>query len=89
MAKRTDQNQADIVAALRAVGASVLNLYLVGSGCPDLLVGYQGQDYPMEVKTDIGRVSWVQQEWHDNWRGRPVSIVRCVADALSVIGVEP
>ena len=86
MRGRTDATQSDIVAALKAVGASVLNLYQVGGGCFDILVGYQGQDYPMEVKTDIGRVSSIQKEWHENWRGRPVTVVRCPDDALRCIG---
>ena len=38
-AARTDANQAEIVAALRGVGASVQPLHAVGQGCPDLLVG--------------------------------------------------
>jgi hypothetical protein len=85
MAKRTDQNQADIIAALRAVGASVQDLHLVGRDCPDIIVGYQGQNYLMEVKSNIGHLSEGQRRWHADWRGR-VWVVRCVDDALGVIG---
>ena len=38
-AARVDQNQSEIVDALRRVGCSVQDLHEVGQGCPDLLVG--------------------------------------------------
>jgi len=42
MAKRTDKNQAMIIAALRAAGCSVQSLHAVGQGFPDLCVGVPG-----------------------------------------------
>ena len=50
LAARTDANHAAVVRALRQVGASVLDLSRVGQGCPDLLVGYQGKNFLVEVK---------------------------------------
>lgn len=32
---RVDANQSEVVAALRAVGATVQHLHMVGGGCPD------------------------------------------------------
>jgi len=37
-AARTDANQSEIVAGLRAIGATVQPLHAVGKGCPDLMV---------------------------------------------------
>jgi hypothetical protein len=88
VARRTDACQADIVAALRAVGASVEDLHLVGHSAPDLLAGYQGQNYLIEVKSNIGHLSEGQRQWHAAWRGK-VWVVRCVADALGVLGINP
>ena len=42
-AKRVDQNQKDVVKALRDSGAYVFHLHEVGQGCPDLLVGINNQ----------------------------------------------
>ena len=42
-AARVDRNQAEIVVALRAGGASVQPLHAVGKGVPDLLVGWRGK----------------------------------------------
>jgi hypothetical protein len=87
MARRTDAIQADIIAALRAVGATVQDLHLVGRDCPDIICGFQGNNYLMEVKSNIGHLSEGQRRWHADWRGR-VWVVRSVDDALGVIGVR-
>lgn len=47
---RIDANQPDIVKALRKMGAFVQSLAAVGDGCPDLLVGFRGKTYLIEVK---------------------------------------
>ena len=47
---RTDTNQAEIVSALRKKGCSVVCLHTVGKGCPDILAGYNGQNFLIEVK---------------------------------------
>ena len=49
-AKRVDANQGEIVDALRAVGAKVQPLHMVGEGVPDLLVRYRGDLHLVEVK---------------------------------------
>ena len=84
-AARVDANQAEIVEALRQVGASVQLLHRVGGGCPDILVGYRGQNWLMEIKLPTGRVRQGQREWHQQWRGH-VAVVYSVGDALRVIG---
>jgi hypothetical protein len=50
LAARVDANQKEVVTALRKIGASVLVLSMVGKGCPDLLVGFRGKNFLMEVK---------------------------------------
>lgn len=53
-AKRRDDNEPQIVAALQAVGAGVQRLD--GPGLPDLLVGYRGRLLLIEVKRPDGGV---------------------------------
>ena len=84
---RSDANQAEIMDALRAVGAEVESLHRVGRGCPDLLVGIFGKNYLMEIKSPRGRLLVTQRIWHRRWPGQ-VCVVRSVEDALRVIGVE-
>lgn len=85
--KRIDDNQAEIVKALRRAGAGVESLAGIGGGCPDLLVSYSSRTYLMEVKTATGRLTTYQQKWIANWHAR-VHIVRNVNAALAVIGIE-
>ena len=53
-AAKVDANQKEIVAALRRIGATVQCLHMVGHGCPDLLVGWHGENILMEVKMTSG-----------------------------------
>ena len=91
-AAKIDANQPDIVAALRAAGASVEPLHAVGKGVPDLLVAHRGTNYLIEVK-DGGKVpsarklTAAQVDWHAAWRGQ-VAVVETVEHALAVIGVH-
>jgi hypothetical protein len=89
-AAKVDRNQSEIVQALRAVGATVQPLHAVGQGCPDLLVGYRGKNWLLEVKdwqasnTDR-QLNERQSEWHGGWKGQ-VAKVETVGAALAVIG---
>ena len=49
-AAKVDANQAEIVQALRQIGAVVQSLAAVGNGCPDLLVGYRNRLFLLELK---------------------------------------
>jgi hypothetical protein len=92
-AAKVDRNQAEIVVALRSVGATVQLLHSVGKGCPDLLVGHRGQNFLIEVKdwqasNADRKLNAIQQEWHDAWNGR-VARVETIAAALMAIGIAP
>lgn len=85
---KVDANQTEIVDTFRRCGASVLSLADMGKGCPDLLVGYQGNNYLVEVKTHTGTLNAYQVMWHSHWNGR-VSIVRSVDEAIKLLGITP
>lgn len=90
-AARIDENQPEIIKALRAVGCSVTSLAAVGNGCPDLLVGRHGRNVLIEVKNENQppsrrALSPDEKEWHLNWRGQ-VSVVNTVGEALRAIGL--
>ena len=84
---KVDTNQRLIVGALARVGASPRSLASLGDGCPDLLVGFRGKTYLMEVKSESGTLTQDQTEWIAGWHGGKVHLVRSVDDALAVIGV--
>lgn len=101
-AKQRDANEAGIVGALRAAGAVVQPLEQ-GGGVPDLLVGYQGRTFLLEVKNpeskfsirggrrtkDRGTLRATQVKWIAAWKGAPVVDVINADEALSAIGATP
>lgn len=90
-AAKVDANQAEIVAALRKVGAFVQSLAMVGQGCVDLLVGYRGCWFALEIKDGSKspseqKLTPDEQRWHEQAGLRaPVFVVRSVEEALEVI----
>ena len=73
-AAKVDDNQMDIIKALRGIGASVQPLHYVGDGCPDILVGYQGENILLEIKDgakikSAQKLTADQKKWHAEWKG--------------------
>jgi len=86
---KVDDNQADIVKYLRSLGASVRSIAAVGKGVPDLIVGYRGVNYLVEVKDGSKspsqrKLTPKEQEFHDEWRGT-VHIVESNDDAYDML----
>lgn len=86
-----DRNHHAIVDALRKVGASVASLASLGNGCPDIVVGFRGRNFVIEIKnpdTAYGKkgLNEMQQQWADTWRGSKVIVVRTPLEALQAIG---
>lgn len=92
-AAKVDANQGVVVEGLIEVGATVKSLAAVGNGMPDLLVGYQGRTYLLEVKDgskppSARKLTPMQIAWHRDWRGGDVAIVTSLDDALTAIGAQ-
>lgn len=84
-----DRNQGEIVAALRALGATVTSLATVGKGCPDIVVGYRGTNLLMEIKdglkpTSARALTDGEAKWHAEWQGQ-VAIVESIDDAVNLL----
>ncbi len=89
-AARTDANQTEIVEALRAVGATVAITSMIGDGFPDIVVGYRGENYMIEIKDGSKPPSKQQltpdeKKFHNIWRGK-IDIVISVDEALEIVG---
>lgn len=87
MAKRTDHNQAEIIQALRQIGASVQDLSQLGKGCPDLACGFHGRNYFIEIKNckdRAPRLTSCEEDWIRSWQGQ-VAVVTTVEDAIAVV----
>jgi len=87
MSKRVDKNQREIVAGLREFGATVQVLSGVGKGCVDILCGFRGRSFPMEIKSGKGKLTPEEIEWHNNWKGDHY-IVHDLLEAIDIITME-
>lgn len=81
--KKVDANQPEIVAALRRCGCKVQHMHTLGDGCPDLLVGWHGLMFAVEVKDGSKppskqELTADEQEWHGKWHGERVYILNSV-----------
>lgn len=89
-AARVDDNQNEIVQALRDCGASVAVTSHVGNGFPDIVVGFRDINYLFEIKDGCKppsqrRLTEDEQKWHDAWWG-VVVVVNNVDEVLRAIG---
>jgi hypothetical protein len=83
-AARVDKNQADIVEALRKAGAYV---WIIGLPV-DLLVGYKGHTFLVEVKNGPRkRLTALQADFFESWGGGTLARIDGPDGALRIIGV--
>lgn len=73
--KRVDDNQKEVVAGLRRIGCTVHHLSSLGKGCPDLLIGFKGVNYLVELKDGSKppsrrKLTPDELKWIKNWKGQ-------------------
>lgn len=85
-AAKIDDNQKEIVSALRKLGASVQMLHSIGKGCPDILIGYRGKNLLAEIKDgnkfpSDRKLNPEQKDWHAAWKGQ-VCVLESIEEAI-------
>ena len=88
-AARIDDNQNEIVKALREFGASVLIVSQL-KNCFDILVGYEGRNYIMEIKDGSKSPSKIkltegEKKFMESWKGGPYFIVFSPGQAINIL----
>lgn len=88
-ANRIDENQNEIVKALRKAGAYV-RIISQGDGIPDLLVAYKGYTILMEVKDgdkvpSARKLTEAEQKFFDEWTGGMLVVVNSVDEAIATL----
>lgn len=87
--KKVDANQNDIVRQLRQIGASVAVTSMLGHGFPDIVVGYRGLNFLIELK-DGNKVPSAQKltpdenTFHYGWRGQ-IAVCNSFDQVLNLI----
>lgn len=87
---RVDANQPEIVKGLRRAGASVLIVSNL-KNCFDILVGFRGVNYIMEIKDGEKPPSKRgltdgEKRFREGWQGGEYHIVLSLEQALEIIG---
>jgi Holliday junction resolvase len=81
---KRDANHGEITDLLRLYGFTVFDASHVGRSFPDLVVGYAGSTYLIEIKSsDAAPLTPGQIEFAKTWRGSPVVVIRSRANAVS------
>jgi len=87
---RTDANQEEIVKVLRLYpNISIAVTSAVGSGFPDISVGFKGKNYLFEIKDpnqppSQKKLTKAEQNFHINWQGQ-CAIAETVTEILEII----
>jgi hypothetical protein len=88
--KRTDSNHAEIIKALRKIpNLSVFSTHEVGKGFPDIVIGYNGINYLMEIKDgnkppSARKLTDAEVKFHNDWRGQ-IKIVNNLDEVLNLL----
>jgi hypothetical protein len=88
--KRTDSNHAEIIKALRKIpNLSVFSTHEVGKGFPDIVIGYKGINYLIEIKDgkkppSARKLTPDEVKFHQEWSGQ-ISIIKNLDELLQII----
>lgn len=90
MIKRTDRNHSEIINAIRKIpNISVFSTHEVGKGFPDIVIGYKGINYLIEIKDgnkppSARKLTDAELQFHSNWKGQ-IKIVNNLDEVLNLL----
>lgn len=79
---RKDGNHNDICEELEELGFEVLDISMVGDGCPDALVARSGKQLLVEFKTERGKMEEKEIAFFARWPLGLVIVARTTEDVL-------
>lgn len=89
---RKDANQDQIIADLRRshIGASVAVTHQLGGGFVDIVVGFRGANFLIEIKDgskppSARRLTPDEKDFHMGWQGQ-IDVANSLDDVLRIIG---
>jgi len=88
--RRIDNNQNDLVRQIRSIPKTTVAITSgVGAGFPDIVVGYRGKNYLLEIKDprrkpSERRLTPDEQDFVSDWCGQ-VDVVETIDDVIKVI----
>jgi hypothetical protein len=94
MIKKVDANHKDLMTKLRLIpGISVASTHTIGKGFPDIVIGYKGLNYLVEIKDGTKppsqrKLTQDEVSFHSNWNGQ-VQICNNFYEVLKMLHIEP
>ena len=93
MIRRTDANHKEIVDAIRKIPfLSVFSTHAIGKGFPDIVIGYKGINYLVEIKDGAKtksqkKLTEDEIKFHQSWFGQ-IIVCECVKDVLQLLKIN-
>lgn len=93
MRKRVDNNQKKLVEQIRRIpGTSVAHTHMIGEGFPDLVCGFRGRTFLLEVKDPAQppskrRLTEDEKKFHEEWTGQ-IDVVETIDDVLRILELK-
>ena len=94
MIKKVDANQKELMTKLRLItGITVATTHTIGKGFPDIVIGYKGINYLVEIKDGTKppsqrKLTKDEVSFHSNWTGQ-VQICNNFYEILKMLHIEP
>ena len=93
MIRRTDANHKEIVDSIRKIPSlSVFSTHMVGKGFPDIVIGYKGINYLVEIKDgektkSQKKLTEDEIKFHQSWFGQ-IIVCECVQDVYVLLKIN-
>jgi len=84
---KRDGNQKEIERVLRQLNIPYKDTSKVGGGFSDMVVGYKGINYLLELKVGKNKLQQNQIDFHDIWKGK-IDVVRNIDEVLELLGIK-
>jgi hypothetical protein len=93
LAARVDENHAAIVAGLRRIGASVLDIHQLPN-CFDILVGYRRRTFLVEIKNPLQpksarKLTDGERAFMETWQGSEYHVIETLNEVIKIITENP
>lgn len=94
MIKKVDANQKEIMGKLRMIpGVTVATTHTIGKGFPDIVIGYKGLNYLVEIKDGSKppsqrKLTKDEVSFHSNWTGQ-LQTCNNFYEILKMLCIEP
>ena len=82
---RVDGNHAECIKALREAGISAISLASVGDGCGDILAGFRGANFLIEVKDGDKPQTAAERDFAAEWSGHYAVVTNAEAAVGAVV----